>query len=146
MPTGTRHDPHPRFQFSVEIDGMVSSNFTEVSGLEFETEVIEYRDGNEPSTTRKLPGLTKFDAVTLSRGFTGNHDLWDWVRSISQGTLDRRNVAIVLLDTAMQPVLRWTLRNALPTKWIGPTLDASESDVMMETIVLVHEGLEMETA
>ena len=146
MPTGTRHDPHPRFQFSVDIDGMVSSNFTEVSGLEFETEVIEYREGSEPSTTRKVPGLTKFSEVTLRRGFTGNRDLWDWAHSIVQGTIDRRNVAIILLDQARQQVLRWTVRSALPTKWIGPTLNASESEVAMETIVLVHEGLEMETA
>jgi len=141
-----RHDPHPKFQFTVEIDGMVSSSFKSVSGLDFEIEVIEYRDGNEPTTVRKLPGLTKFDVVSLTRGFTGNRDLWDWIRSISQGSLDRRNVGIVLLDATMQPVLRWTLRNAMPTKYVGPTLDASDNEVMIETLVLVHEGLDLVTA
>jgi phage tail-like protein len=146
MPAAVRHDPHPSFRFTVEIDGLASTMFAEVEGLELEVEVIEYREGGEPTTVRKVPGLTKFPVLTLRRGFTGDRELWDWIHAVAGGQLDRRNGAIILLDHAGQTVARWQFRSAFPRKWYGPTLSAESNEVVMETIELVHEGIELVSA
>ena len=139
-----RPDPYGSFSFMVEIDGVVSAGFSEVCGLTAEIEPIDYREGADPVHVRKLPGLRKFSNVTLKRGLTSNRDLWSWFKSGLQGALQRRAVSIVLLDDDKSPVARWTLRDAWITKWEGPHLVATGSDVAIETIELVHEGLDME--
>ena len=146
MPNNSRNDPYPHFQFRVEIAGIASSTFAEVTGLEFETEVIDYREGAEPRRVRKLPGLSHFDHITLRRGFTGNLELWNWARSIADGNLDRRNGVIILLSDAFEEVARWSFRSAWPVKWSGPNLNAATSEVSLETIELVHEGLTLDSA
>ena len=141
----SRNDPYPHFQFRVEIDGIASSSFVEVCGLGLEIDVMDYREGAEPRRVRKLPGLSRYDQITLRRGFTGNLELWNWVRSIADGNLDRRNGVIILLSDSGQEVARWSFRSAWPVKWSGPCLDAESSEVSLETIVLVHEGLMLES-
>ena len=141
-----RRDPFKNYSFVVEIDGIASSAFRSVSGLAAEAEVIEYREGSDPlSSSRKLPGRVRYPNVRLSRGLTTTHDLWDWWQTVVSGTVDRRNVAIVLLDDSHTPVLRWLLRNAWIAKFEAPDLDAAGNEVAIETIELAHEGLELET-
>src|SRR6478735_11179381 len=96
--TGDRNDPYAAFNFIVEIDGNTAAGFSEVSGLESDSDVIEYRNGNEGITKRKLPGLNKFSNITLKRGFTKDLDLWKWRKSVMDGNPDRRTGAIVLLN------------------------------------------------
>lgn len=140
-----RPDPYGTFNFLVEIDGVVSAGFTDVSGLAAEVEPVDYREGNEPMHVRKLPGLRKFSNVTLKRGLTTDRGLWTWFKTGLDGALERRTVTIVLLDDDRAPVLRWTLRAAWITKWEGPQLAAKGgADVAIETIELVHEGLDLE--
>lgn len=138
-----RNDPYKAFNFLVEIDNIAHAAFSEVSGLESETAVIEYRSGSE-HLTRKLPGLTKFGNIVLRRGITQDHELWDWRQNIVDGNPDRRNGSIVLLDDQRNPVLRWHFRNGWITKWEGPALNAKSSEVAIESIEIVHEGLELE--
>jgi phage tail-like protein len=142
-----RNDPFKSFSFLVEIDGIASAAFKSVSGLSAEAEVIEYREGADKLTSsRKLPGRVRYPNVTLMRGLTTSRDLWDWWTTIRDGTLQRRSVAITLLDDAGRPVLRWLLREA----WIATIefseLDASANEVAIESIELAHEGLEHEVA
>jgi phage tail-like protein len=136
-----RDDPYKAFNFVVEIDGLAVAAFSEVSGLESETEVIEYRAGGEAGTVRKLPGLTRFANIVLRRGVTQDAELWDWRKAVEQGTVDRRNGSIVLLDDDRTPVLRWTFRNGWISKWVGPDLNATANEVAIETIEIAHEGL-----
>lgn len=140
----TRPDPYGRFNFLVEIDGVATAGFSEVSGLAAEIEPIDYREGSDPMTVRKLPGVRKFSNVTLKRGLTTNRDLWQWFKTGLEGALQRRTVRIVLLDDDRTPVARWTLRNAWLSKWEGPQLMAAGSDVAIESIELVHEGFDLE--
>ena len=92
---------------------------------------------------RKVPNTYKHDDVTLKRGLVGSADLFDWLKGVRDGTADPRQVTITLLDEARQPVATWTLRNAQPKKWIGPTLAAKGGgEVAMEELHLVHEGIE----
>ena len=143
---GARRDPFKNYSFLVEIDGIASSAFKSVSGLAAEAEVIEYREGSDPvSSSRKLPGRVRYPNVRLSRGLTASRDLWDWWETVVNGTVERRNVAITLLDDSRTPVLRWLLRDAWVAKFEAPELDASANEVAIETLELAHERLELDT-
>jgi phage tail-like protein len=84
------------------------------------------------------------DDVTLKRGVVGSDDLWNWLKGVRDGTADPRNVTVTLMDEARNPVVTWSLRNAQPKKWTGPTLAAKGGgDVAMEELSLVCEGLEI---
>ena len=85
MAKNTRNDPYRRFNFLLEIDGVTKAGFSEVSGLTTETTVIEYREGNERATTRKIPGLTKYSNIVLKRGITRDRSLWDWRKTVIAG-------------------------------------------------------------
>jgi len=143
-PSGGRNDPYRKFNFVVEIDGIESSGFLSVDGLESANEVVDYREGNEMTTPRKLPGLTKFSNITLKRGMTTNRDLWEWRKKVLDGATERRNGAIVVLNEAREQVLRLTFRNAWPCRWKVSDLDALESQVLVEEIELVVEDLRLE--
>jgi phage tail-like protein len=143
MPTASRKDPYAGFNFLVEIDGVTAAGFSECSGLTTDTEVIEYREGNDKANTvRKLPGITRYGPIVLKRGFTGDRSLWQWRLSVINGPIDRRNGSIVLLDETRNEVARWNFQNGWPAKWDGPSLRAKGNDVAIETLEIVHEGLE----
>lgn len=148
MPKNTANaqsDPYGKFNFLLEIDGVVQAAFSEVSGLSSETEIIEYREGSDKlSSVRKLPGLTKFANIVLKRGLTTDKSLWNWRKSVVDGNVQRANGSIVLLDAARQPVMRWNFRRGWPSKWEGPALNAKSSEVAIETIEIAHEGLDLE--
>ncbi len=141
-----RDNPYGAFNFLVDLGtGQDVAGFSEVTGLGMEIAYLEYRAGSDKrNTVRKIPGLHKVGDVTLKRGLAGSTDLFEWIRAVRDGALDRRNVTITLLDEARDPVIVWRLRNAWPTKWDGPTLNAEGSDVAIETLTLTHEGIEEE--
>jgi phage tail-like protein len=141
MPSPQRNDPYKAFNFLVEIDGIARAAFSEVSGLESETAVIEYRAGGE-NVVRKLPGLTKFGNIVLRRGVTQDAELWDWRKNVVDGNVDRRNGSIALLDDQRNEVVRWNFRSGWICKWEGPTFNAKANEVAIETIEIAHEGLE----
>lgn len=140
-----RRDPFPGFQFVVEIDGVATAAFTEVSGLEGSIDVIEYREGADISPSpRKIPGLVRYGNLTLSRGLTDSRDLYEWWNAVVSGKPDRRAAAIILLDGERNPVRRWTLSAAWPVRYALSTLDAGASAVAVETLELAHEGFQLE--
>ena len=141
-----RVDPYTNYNFIVEIEGIASAGFEECGSLAASVDIIDYREGGDkPATVRKIPGLAKYANITLKRGITTNRDLWNWFRDITNGVVDRRNLAVVLLDSQRQPVVRWNLTNAWPAKWEGPLLKGKGSDVAIETLELAHEGLDWAT-
>ena len=144
-----REDPYPDFNFLVSVEGLdddgPQAGFTEVSGLGVTIETIEYRNGNErENAVRKLPGLKKFTDITLKRGVTGDLAFWEWIKTAMNGHVERRNVTIRLLDEARETVLSWRVKRAWPCRYEGPSLRAGSSDVALETLVICHEGLELE--
>jgi phage tail-like protein len=144
MPDGKRNDPYGQFNFIIEIDGVVKGGFSEASGLTTDTNVIEYRDGNEITTVRKLPGLMKYNNIVLKRGWTKDRSLWDWRKKVIDGKTQRAGGSIVLLDEARNEALRWNFREGWPSKWEGPALNAKTSEVAIETLEIAHEGVELE--
>lgn len=149
MPT-FRENPYGAFNFLVSLGGdqgdgeSIVGGFSDVSGLGYEVSYSEYRNGNEKvNTVRKVPNTFKVDDVTLKRGLVGSDDLFVWLRGVSEGVADPRDVTITLLDEARNPVSAWVLRRAQPKKWTGPTLAAKGGgEVAMEELSLVCEGIE----
>jgi len=147
--------PLPKFHFQVEWGDGFRIGFTEVSGLDFETEVIEYREGNNKKYNKtKQPGLTKYSNVTLKRGtFQGDFDYFtEWQKTYqfqegnNTGSLFRRPVTIKLLDENHEPIITWVLENAWPSKVQSTDLKADANEVAIETMELVHEGLRIQEA
>jgi phage tail-like protein len=136
-----RQGPYKARNFRVEIDGITAS-FREVSGLESEVEVIEHREGGDTTTLRKLPGLRKYGNIVLKRGITQDTQLWSWHKQVLDGTVQRRNGSVILLDDQGNDRVRWNFFQSWPCKYTGPTLNAESSDVAIETLELAHEGIE----
>ena len=140
-----RTDPFGAFNFLVEIDGVTQAAFSEVSGLDVEVDVIDYRTGDDKSLgVRKLPGLAKYGNITLKRGITLDHSLWNWIKTVIDGSVHRANMTITLLDEQRQPALRWKIVRAWPRKWTGPVLNAKSSEIAIESLEIAHEGLELD--
>src|SRR6476646_4201881 len=107
MPTGERRDPFRAFNFQLEIDNIARGAFSECSGLTAEGDAVDYREGTDlQQNVRKLTGLRKYTNITLKRGYTQDKSLWRWYGNIVNGQPDRRNVTIVLMNEAHEPVLR----------------------------------------
>jgi phage tail-like protein len=138
-----RKDPYANFNFVVEIDGITEAGFQEVSGLSSELGVIEYREGGENITTRKYPGQVKFSNISLKRGLTDNVELYNWHKQWADGdpAAPRKNGSIVLRNRLGGEVQRWNFFNGWPSKWTGPTLNATANEIAIETLEIVHEGL-----
>ena len=145
MATAERRDPYRTFNFQLEIDGVPLGAFSEASGLTADGDAVDYREGTDvQQNVRKLTGLRKYTNLTLKRGYTQDKSLWRWYGNIVNGQPDRRNVTIVLMNEARQPVLRWHAENAWVNKIEGPSFKAAGNEIAMESVELVHEGLTLE--
>ena len=140
-----RRDPYPSFNFRVEIDGIESAGFREVLMPSSTIDVIEYREGGEAAcSVRKLPGRVHFGNLVLRRGLTESNSLFEWWRSVCEGRPDRRSVVVTLLDGQGDVVKRFGFLRALPARYEAPSLDASSTDVAIETLELAFEGMTIE--
>lgn len=136
------NNPLAAYHFIVEWGG-TKIGFSEVSGLNIEHEVVEYREGSSPEfKSTKMPGMVKYSNIILKRGIAKNdNEFIDWMNTISMNTVERRDIKISLLNEVHEPIISWLIKNAWPTKYSGPTLNASGSDIAIETLELAHEGL-----
>jgi phage tail-like protein len=145
MATGTRHDPLTSFNFIVTVENM-RAGFSEVSGLSTETDIIEYREGNEDIRSRKLPGKRKNGNISLKRGFTPDgKDLYAWRKTVMDGKTVRKGGTITLLNEARQPALTWEFSEGWPSKWAGPAMNAKNNDVAIEEFEICIEALTLQT-
>lgn len=138
--------PLPKFYFSVKIGARDAIAFQEVSGLNTETQVIEYRAGDSKVFSPiKMPGLIKTSSVTLKKGVcVKDNRFWDWFHQIKMNTIKRETVEISLLDEAGKPTMVWKLVNAFPTKITSTDLKSDGNEVAIETLEIAHEGLTIE--
>jgi phage tail-like protein len=145
--TDDRHDPFRAFNFIVDFGDQTIAGFNEVSGLTGDGDAVDYREGTDKANNvRKLVGLRKFPNITLKRGYTRNNKLWLWYVNIANGTPDRRDGTITLLDEARTAVLRWRISAAWVNNIKGPDMKAAGNDVALESVELCHEGLSLELA
>ncbi len=140
-----RKDPYFGYNFAVELDGITRMGFKGCTGLDSSTTSTKYREGTDVSLAqRELPALLHHAAITLTRGITGDHALWDWRNDIAKGKGTRHDISIVLRNDLGEETIRWNLKNAFPTKWSGPSFDATSDAVAIETLELTHEGVEVQ--
>lgn len=140
---GARRDPYASYNFQLEIDGITRAGFSECSGLNAETTPIEYREGNESLTARKLPGLIKYGNVTLKHGITQDLETYNWFKSVADGAVDRKQtMSVILLDEQRSEVVRWNLLQAWPCKYVAPDMKADGNEIAIESVEICHEGLE----
>ncbi|HUJ10361.1 MAG TPA: phage tail protein [Verrucomicrobiae bacterium] len=140
---GQRVDPYGSFDFLVEIDGITRASFQEVSGLESTIDTMDYREGGENETMRRLPAKTKFVNIVCKWGTTDNPEMSEWHRQwvVGDPAAARKNGSVVLLDRQGNEKVRWNFVNAWPSKYVGPSFNAKNSDVAIETMEIVHEGI-----
>ena len=136
--------PIPKFHFSVDWGG-IRIGFTEVSGLDRQIDVIEYREGNSPEYHKiKMPGMQKFSNITLKRGsFKGDNQYYEWLNTVQLNKIERRDLIITLLNENHEPVITWTIKKAWPIKVQSTDLKADGNEVAIETLELAHEGMTM---
>ena len=137
-----RVDPYKNFRFLVEIDGIVQAGFSECSGLGSEVEVVEYREGGEDTTVRKLRGKASYPDISLKWGLTDSRELYDWHLAAVNGNVERKNGSVILLDDTGQEKVRWNFFNAWPSKYEAPSLDAKGSDVAIDSLTVCSERME----
>src|SRR6266496_2830460 len=142
MPVGARTDQFRGYNFAVEVEGLVAGGFSEVSGLQLEIEVQEYREGGRNGYIHKRAGPAKYPAnLTLKRGLSDVRTLWKWYWDVAHGNISRKNVSILFLNESGEEKLRWNFERAYPVKWVGPDLRAMGNEVAVESMELAHAGL-----
>jgi phage tail-like protein len=137
--------PLPRFQYQVDWGG-AKMTFTEVTGLDQQVEVIEYRHSDSKDFSKiKMPGMRKFSNITLKRGkFENDFDYNKWMDEIAnERVANRRDVTVRLLNEKQLPVAAWTAVRCFPTKITAPDLKSDANEVAIETIEIAHEGLSL---
>lgn len=140
-----RDNPYPNFNFAVDIGAGDEIAFAAVEIPAAEIDTIEYREGaDRTNAVRKLPGRVRYGNVVLRRGIDGRLALWQWFKETRDGNLSRRDVTIALLDEKRDPVLQWRLRNAWPVKIEPSDLNAKGNEVVVETLELAVESIEVE--
>ena len=141
-----REDPLTAFKFGLEVEGKLTGYFTKVHGIGSISEVVEHKVSH-PDTgetlIQQIPGRLTWTPVTLERGITANMDVWEWRQMVVDGNVDdaRTNCSIVAYNQANEEIARWNLENAWPSAVSGPMSDEDAADYMIETIVIVHEGM-----
>jgi phage tail-like protein len=147
-----RETPYSAFNYVVELESglgdQVDAGFSDISGLNAEVTLAEYRNGNaKVNYVSKIPGIHKAGDVTLKRGVIGAQNLWDWLDEVRRGSLTaKRDISIKLLnEDRSETVLTWRLKNAMPLKWTGPSLvGKGGGDVAIEELVLSVETIDQE--
>ena len=136
--------PMPKFRFEVDLGTQMKGvAFQEVSGMDVENQVIEYRKSNSPLfSTEKMPGITKYGNITMKRGvFVNDNTFWNWHNEISMNTITRRTILIKLLDEGGNVTMQWQLNNAWPTKITCTDLKSDGNEVAVDSIEIAHEQL-----
>ena len=143
--------PLPVYNYKVEIESETIA-FSEVSGLSISYETTTYKESSVESgapgpRVMHMPAQGTPAKLTLKKGLVRAASIpvfYDWIYSIQINQIDKKNVFISLLDESGDPVIRWTVANAFPTKLDAPTLDANSNDVAIESMELMGDSISME--
>jgi phage tail-like protein len=140
-----RQDPLRNFRYRLEIDGIDQAGFSEVAIGDLSTDPIEYREGDEITTVRKLNGLNKYGNITLKWGITDSTDLADWHQLVVDDAtaLDdaRRNVVIRVQNEAGEDKAAFEITKAWPCKYDPSDLNGTGNEVAIDTLELCNEGI-----
>lgn len=150
-----RFDPYRNFQFKIKWDNEYVAGLSKCSAVKKTTEMTEWREAGDPSTSRKLPGKTSYDAITLEAGVTHDTAFEEWANLVNnfQGAAAmslknfRKDITIDVFNLAGQKVLAYNVFRCWVSEYQAlPELDASGNAVMIQTIKLENEGWERDTS
>jgi len=153
--TGDRVDPVLGYNFSISLTDSASplsvvfkvvgqvavGGFSECSGLDTSLEVEEYKEGGNNGLIRKFPTRVAWANLRMRRGIAVNDELWKWHFDFVEGRGKRRDGIVTLMDDRQNPVRVWRFKRGLPVKWVGPIMNAGQSQVAIEELEIGHEGI-----
>jgi len=145
MANNPSNDPYLNYRFKVEIDGIIQGGFAECSGLSSKVAVVEYREGGDNATVRKLPGQTSFPDITLKWGLTDSVEMYNWHLTAVNGAIIKKPCSIIVLGDDKEEKIRWNLTAAWPHTWVGPSFNAKASEVAIEQVTLACESITRST-
>jgi phage tail-like protein len=150
-----RYDPYRNFKFKIKVDNVYVAGLSKCGALKKTTEMVEWREGGDPSSTHKLPGKTKYDAITLTSGVTHDLTFENWANLVNNFSGDaamslknfRKDVIIDVFNEAGQKAISYKVFRCWVSEYQAlPELDASANAVMISTIKLENEGWERDTS
>jgi len=136
-----KKDPYAVFNFVVEINSIQVGGFSEVSGLQAETEYESIREGGINDYEHKLARITKYPNLTLKRGIFDADELWRWHEEVVNGRVQRNTITIKLQDSLRVDKWAWVFDDAYPVKWSVSDLNATSGTVALETVEFAHNGM-----
>jgi len=153
----SRTDPYRAFNFLITlmdsasvlgtvlslISKMPVAGFSECTGLEMSLDIEEYKEGGNNGTILRFPTRVKWTNLRLKHGLAISNDLWLWHYGFVEGTVQRHDGIITLMDEGGSPAKAWAFKRGLPVKWTGPALNATQGQVAFEEIEIAHEGLKL---
>lgn len=148
MPRRER-DPFGSFRFVLELGNVQVAGFSECTGLQMETKILEYMEGGRNHTTLKFPDPANYGNITLKRGLTQSNELIEWQLDIIEGRFGKNPrtddfvISIILKNEKGDDVKRWNLVRPFPVKWVGPDLKSANSDLAIESLEIAHEGIQI---
>lgn len=137
-------DAYAAARFYVQIEGVHHAVFTEISGLQVETEVLEFREGGNNGFIHRLPGPIRVGNVTLKHGLVGDAELFAWYMRVARGLFEPRNLSVIIYNSEGHETARWSFAKAYPVRWVGPMLTGDGDTYAVETLELAHAGLQQE--
>ena len=141
MPNRRANDHLVSNKFKVEIEGVTTASFTTFEGIDTETEVVIFNDGDD-LMVRKRPGRTTFANLVLKRGYTNSDELWKWYKNVADGKVERKAGSIISLADDGSEILRYNFYEAWPCRWKGMKFDANINGTLFEEIEIATENVE----
>lgn len=140
---GGRPDPYLKYNFLVEIDGLIESRFMEVEGLNVTVDVIEFREGGDTTAPILLPGLVHYGPLVLRNGLTASNELLNWMTATVNGSISRRNLSLIILNAEGAEEKRYNFYEAWPSSWNLNTLESLGTGPIIEELVIQYEKFEL---
>jgi phage tail-like protein len=141
--TQPSNDAMPIHRFYLQIDGVNLAVFMEIDGLKVETDIFEYIEGGNNGFVHKLPSQTRVGNLTLKRGLAATNELFNWYMKVAAGTIERRNLSVIIYTTNNEELRRWNFFDVYPVRWVGPALSTDVTDAAVEEMELAHAGMQL---
>ena len=141
MPNRREFDHLFNGRFKIEIEGVTQGAFTECGGLEVHVDVVEFNDGSD-LRTRKRPGRPGVSNIVLRRGVVASTELWDWMKAVLDGKVERKAGSVIVCDDAGGEIYRYNFYEGWPCRWKSLELRADAPGSLVEEIEIVVETIE----
>jgi len=126
------------YYYTVEIDGVQTDRFFECDGLEMAVTVFEVEEGGLNTSTHKRIGINRSPSLVLKKGINKNNELYNWYQNNINGKIEKKNISVILMNSAREEIRRWDVYKAFPIRWKCSTLNASDNTFPFETIEIAY--------